>query len=1393
MRRKLHVKWLLGLLGTAAVLGVGTHFLHAYQLQRNAGILLTQSSRFEEQGDWVRATAYLGRYLAYVPGNIAALAKYGELLEKFPESPRSRWQAAFVLEQVLRRDPKRDDVRRRLVRVAMELGRFRDADEHLDFLLEGTGRDDGELEALRGRCQEKAAAFEQAARTYRKSMKHAPDRIKTYVRLARLLRQRLEQPAEADAVMEELVKANPRSAAAYLARGRYRLAFGLAGASTDIRRARELAPDDADVYLASAQVLRREKKPEASRQLLEQALKQHPKDVRLYEALAQALGEANQSKEAVACLRRGLEAMPNQSNLAWALTEQLIEANQYGEASKWLARMGRAGFAPARLDYLQARVLMGKQQWTEAVRLLHRARPQLASLPDLLKQVEMGLGRCHGQLGDLEQQRAAYRRTIALDSRWLPPRLALGAALAEAGQVDEALNEYQQAAALPGAPGEAWTMLARARMRHNLRQPPRQQDWKGVERDLARAERHLPGSPDVTVLRAHMLAAQGQDEPARALLETARQRQPEQIPLWAASIGLLENQARHDQAQALLREATKRLGDTAVVRLLAAGYWSSRPAAEARSQLVRLAEGMDKFPNTEQEQLRTALADAYYRTGQLAEARQQWDELARRKPDDLRVRLRVFDLALEANDETALPPALAEIKRLEGSDGAMWRFGEAARRVRFARSEGKRERAEARALLTEVAARRPGWARVPLLEGEIAEQEKNPDLALEKYQRALEMGERQLPVVRRVVRRLYERHRYAEADQVLRRLQGPNELNGDLGRLAAELSLSARNSTRALELARQAVSPSSRDYRDHIWLGQVQAAAGKSKEAEESFRRALELGEKEPAAWIALVRYLAERKQPERAEQVLRQAKTKLAAAPASLTLANGYEALGKQEQAEASYRAVLVERPDDVAALTRIARFYLTAGRRAEAEPHLRQLLEPKLDASESERAFARRGLAVCLGGRGDYPSFQQALTLLEENAKKPIDAEEDRRARATVLATRPSRRREAIALLEELNTRQRLTPGDRFLLARLHEATKDWAKARSQMLSLLAEDGANASYLAYYADVLLRRGDRAEAEVWLQKLAKVQPRSFETIHLQARLLKARGQTDQAVRAITAYAFDRGADLARAAVLLEDLGQAPAAEPLYRRYAATAKAPEAVLTLALYLARSQKGTEALALCETAWTTCRAERVAAVSVDVLQIGRGDDRQTQKIEKKIKAVAKEHGDSPIFDLALGQLYYQRQRYSDAEARYRAALRQDPDHPIGLNNLAWLLTLRTGKPADALELVNRAIAKTGAVEDLYERAANSSVPNLLDTRAVIYLALGRTEAALKDLEPAVAATPTRNGYYHLALAHRMAHNEAAAELALRKAAQLGFHEGQVDPLERKAVDRMTNNKR
>ena len=120
---------------------------------------------------------------------------------------------------------------------------------------------------------------------------------------------------------------------------------------------------------------------------------------------------------------------------------------------------------------------------------------------------------------------------------------------------------------------------------------------------------------------------------------------------------------------------------------------------------------------------------------------------------------------------------------------------------------------------------------------------------------------------------------------------------------------------------------------------------------------------------------------------------------------------------------------------------------------------------------------------------------------------------------------------------------------------------------------------------------------------------------------------------------------------------------------------------------------------------------------------------------------------------------------------------PNNLEALNNLAWLLAFQAGKEQEALELIDRAIEIAG------------SDPTLLDTRAVVYIQLGKPDPALESLRDALAIDPQKAvAYFHLARAYQLADNQGEARKALRRAEELGFKPETIDPLEQAVVAKL-----
>jgi cellulose synthase operon protein C len=1406
MKRTLDLTFIGSVLGITFAMGVGIYFLHDFQVTRNVVAFRDRANRAREAGNLIQTADYLRRYLVLRPHDAEALSEYGLLLEAQAKSLDEVQRAYLVLDQVLRLDPGRAEVRRRLVHIAMTLHRFGDA---VDFLktLRHTPPDDAELEELHGQCQLSLGEYRHARASFERAIALAPGQIDSYALLATLLRQ---QPNEvtsrgenqpklmklAEDTMDRLIERNKKSFRAYVARARYRQQFAPSGdsivllraAEQDLEEARHLAPDEAEVLLGGGELALNRRDFPRARDYLKRGCEKHPKDARMCQLLATVEVQDRKFDQAVACLKEGLERLPNHATLRWELADALIRAGKTEEAKDVVDALRKDRFPPVMLDFMQARIHIVQKEWRTAARLLEDAYPLLTEDRALAEQVGLLLGQCYDMLGDLDRAQAAYYRVVALAPRSVPARLGLARVFVTLGQIPEALDQYEQITRLPDAPDNTWTEIARLRILRNLqRDTP---DWTEVDAALTRAEGALP-STAVVILRAESLAARKEYARARAELERVPddEKKPRPIEVWVAMAVLEERRGSRGAVLPLLEMAEKKLGDSVELRLARAQHWATEKGPTARDALSRLSENTTRFTEEDCHRLVRGLASAYSRVGDSAKSRELWSQLALQRPDDLGIRLAQFDLALRAGEEAAVEQVLDDMRRIEGPEGTLWRYSKVCQLIARAGKTGDSSPLEqARSLLTFVSARRPRWSRVQLCAAQIDDLSRNLDAALTNYLGAIQLGDRNPLAIRRAAELLTARGRHAEANAIIKKLPEHTPLSGDLQRVVAEVMLRAGDDRdQALSLAEKAVAADSRDYREYIWLGRMLLASGQVEQAEKveaMFRKAVTLADTEPAAWLTLIQYLALMKKTKEAEAEVEIARAKLTGDRALLVLAQCHEVVGHKKEAETLYQSALKANPNEVTTLQAVVGFCMRSGDFASAEKHLRNLILVEKDPRG--RAVASRQLAIVLSVRGGYQESREALelvgVLLDEGLRPQQDrggTVEEKRTRATLLAAQATRRerQQAIPILEGMLTQNQATPEDQFLLAQLYEIDGAWPKANRRLQALVGlpsgDNPRRIAHRAYYTSLLLEHGQMEDAQASFEKLAEQEPESLRTKTLKARLLKAQGKDREAVALLRSLATGKEPNvLLGIAGVLEGMKENEPAESVYRDYvkAASETRPESALVLAQFLGRHRRVREALDVCESARERSNPLAVMQICLLALSVGSVDDAQAARVEGWLMAEIEKTPDSSNLQSALAHVKLLRGRYDEAEAVYRKAAEKNNRDMMAVNNLAYLLALRGGKGEEALQLVERAVQVGGPR------------PNYLDTRAVAALSLGRSEPAIRDLTEVIREAPSAIAYFHLALAQQMAKNTTGARTALKMAQARGLKAAELHPLER-----------
>ncbi len=569
-----------------------------------------------------------------------------------------------------------------------------------------------------------------------------------------------------------------------------------------------------------------------------------------------------------------------------------------------------------------------------------------------------------------------------------------------------------------------------------------------------------------------------------------------------------------------------------------------------------------------------------------------------------------------------------------------------------------------------------------------------------------------------------------------------------------------------------------------------------------------------------MVEFLSSVDKASAAEEVIDQARGKIPADKAPLALAQCYEAVEKNDLAMEQYKLALAAKPNDPEVVRSVADFYQRIGKTVEAEALLRLIIDGKVKGDDANLFWARRQLALITAAKGGLINMEAARNLIEQNLAAAGNSADDWRimVRFDSLDPRRKRKDEAIDILRKMMEGQQATPDDRFKLAILYLATekqlksqsatgsktdadnKDlsaWVNASKILRNLILSQDSEPRYLAIYANALLEHGDVSSAELYMNKLAKDFPNAAATIVLQAQILAHRNQFDEALELMKSFVdmknalpSDRSSRIRMMAETMEQLTERMkgpdqktmaehyirTAEMFYRQY--VDEHPSQSMDLVMFFIRQGQTDDALNILEQTWQNCEPITVAQVCMNIIQGEKKSKEIAQRVEKVLTDARLKFENHPGILLTLGDIRVNEDRYTEAESLYREILEKNPGHSVAMNNLAVLLTLQGKKLDEALSLINKAIERSG------------HLGSMLDTRACVYIAQGKAEKALKDMDEAVAdaATPVR--LFHQAQALNLANQKYAASSTMQQALKTGLTKDSLQTPELPAYEKLHN---
>lgn len=1441
--RTFNVRLAAILLGIVVVACVGIYLLHGYQMRRNARVYLTQAHRAMDQAAEAakkkdvkaeeeankEAIRCLGWYVRFTPKDAEALEKLGLLQAKqaydgnIIKSGRAFIETFGLLERAVLQGPDRQAARRELVKMAMlpQVRRYQDAKTHLEgFLLKESPKDPELLEML-GQCQTQLGDYNLALETFKKVIEHDQSRFTAYAQIAGLLRLRLSRPKEANQWMKKLVVANPKSAKAHVLRGRYLLSTDakdlLEEAADEAAMAVKLAPDDLDTLALAAECAVRQQQLDKARSYAAHAIKLHPENPTLHLILSEIELRDGHRDKAINALEQGLKSTDRHPQLLWRLANMLIDSQDRKNARKTIEELRTLESSRPVPDYyigyLNARMELAEGHWLAARKSFEKIRGSLVAEPQLAQSVDLWIGGCYRQSGDRDQEIKAYRRALSVNPDYTPARQALIDALLAMDRVDEAIVEQRRMPVSKSATATISPSLIRALISRTARQEPSERNWTPVEKALEMAEKARPDAPEVVLMRAQVLVAQGHEGEVEDLLRSACAKNPKQTSYWMTLAALVQRQGDLDKLETALNESEKALGDTAAQRVMRANYLIQRYGKDAKDRLRKLAENTDKFSDDDCVQLWGGLLDSTMEVGDLDQVKVYCQKIAEKRPDNAQIRYIQFRLALGTGDRAAMTRSLDDIRKVAGQS-AYWLWGQAI--LLAMRSQEEKPSTplvdQAIAYLNKARELRGDWLPIPKTLAQIYLQQGRPDLALKNYLEALDLGDRDPMTIRQAIQILYQTQQYAEADQRIRWLERQKiPFSRDMYRMSSEIAIQRQDFDRALEMARKAGIADSKNYREHVWLGQIldmlgshaktegrdKDAATMFDESETSLRRAVKLEPGQATTWIALLRHYVVTGQTAEAEKTVQEAGKNIPAKDAALAMAQCYAVMGMTSAATKKFDEALAAAPNDLAVVRQVADFYVRTRQTTLADPLLQKIIDGTLKAELPDVVWARRELALTYAQRGTYQNLKKAEKLLEQNRASPAASTADLQILARLYASdpNPARRGEAVGMIEDMIRKQSATREDRFALAQLYLAERNWAKASAYLRNLAADRDAPPQYLMAYIAALLQHGETADVNDYLQRLKKLTSNGFAAVGLEADWLCALRRHEEALDLLTKYVdrtdvqpADRADRVQLAAEKLTEIGRdlaksdqqamanrfASQAEKFYRESIKGRSGQE--LPLAIFLARQGKATEALNLLDGVWEKAQPAALSQVYANILDNKPADKAIVKRLEESIaKAIEKHERPVPLL-MVMADFCTREGRYADAETNYREVLKKSPRDAVAMNNLAVLLALQGEKLDESLQLANGAIDVLGPLGPV------------LDSRAIVYMARQEPRKAIQDINDALADRETPVRYFHQAQIFMQLGQENSAKNAIFKAQQLELKPNMLQPLELPAYEKL-----
>lgn len=1370
-----------------------------------------------------RALQHLDRYLEHFPDDQEMLFLQARLMaDRATGSGPLGERVARMHQRLLARFPdheEADEVRVRLADLYIQMSdQIRIDYGRLGLTEQGVGQlrydaamsliqqldpEEPRTQALLGKTQEGQGNYPEAVAAYEKALERYLEDLPPEIddedenakgvtevawNLARLHRDRQNDPEAAEEVLNRFASARPNSVDALLTRFFFFQEARDSRATQALEEALRRFPDDPAVLVTAVERALEFGDTITARARFEAIPEDYRRDQPRRIAMLGGLIDhyEQQNEQALDQWREGLKLVGGtDADLTWWLAYVSINAGKFDEVDRLIEQFERlSGDDDPRHQFLQALIAKARGQIPTAVTILEDLHNR-AGVGDLVRtRTIQTLASCYEALGRREEADQLYQEVGPTDSG-----ASIAVALGHAG-VLEGLNRTQEAIQLltealdAHGDDEAALLLPLARLRLNeqARRPPANRSWTAFEQTVERAQRALPEQAIQHVTLELLLADRDllSNQPDRAdeRLQAALDRRPTTPRLWAARAELLRQTDRPEEAIELLERGIEQLSASGTtLRLTLARMLVD--LGRGREAQRRLIEGTEGAEASSQGELWQAVGTLRIAQGDYEGAREafaHWREGARQAPDPI---LAMIELNLLANQHREAASNLELLKEISGEQSLPYRIAHASILLHRAERGHPELLNSCVAIMDGVLSEAPGLTSAHMLNGRIREAIGDRQAAADAYREAWTRGNRE--ALFRLADLLVKLNQVDELEQLMTE-SGARATAGS-GLVSAQALLAAGAGERAADrLLNAAVDDPNAPAVANALRARALLLAGRLDELETLLNREADRADpRNSGPWFELITIQTRLgRDQETLDRTIDRALDRIpdSVMPSELLETRLRLATGDIQSAD----KVIEEALDDEIAspdlMIGAASYYQQTGRSDRAEPILDRLM-----ANPNVASAAALQLAMVLAERaaGDPDAWERALQLVSNGPMNP-----DRRLALAVVQSRApgvDQRREAIPIFEAL-------------MADLPVMHPRGIEARNQLAGLLinldqadraaqiteisaSQPAASAEAITQHVRALLKAGRLAEANSELSRLDLLRPGDPAVADLRSDLLLRAnsGNPSDLKQAVEDRLGSPGGDLfARAACLqLLAVGTPEALEAADQLAQDLARrSPGYHWISGLVLASRGQSAEALERCssslEAVDLTDQTNRIGLTEAVLLAVQAAPiaDRNeaAERAQPILEAMLKQRPGDPDLLTAQAILCHQSGDYQKEAELYREVLERRPSDLLALYNLALVLSEGLDQAEEALTQLDLLTSRIG------------SVPMVLGARGVILTRLERFDEAIEDLERAIEIEPSAARHYYLARAYHKAGREEQFRTHLDQAQRDGLDPDSID---------------